>query len=113
MFCVNAFKIAENRMFDLDLTGRSLEEAMICYALRARSRVYRVDDWPFFKLEFPCVHTAQELYDKFWTTIMPNKETYSIVQQKPGYGIILSFITNPMEIVPAPTPAPNDVSTNL
>lgn len=94
-----------------DLTGKSLEDAMICYAIRAASRVYRVSDWHFFKSEYPCENTAQELYDRFWNVIIPDKDNYDIVRNNPGYGILLSFITNPFEVGHA-RPA-KDVSTNF
>lgn len=105
-------------MVHFDYANLTLEDAMISYAIRARSRAYIVDDWRFFKLDYPCVNTAQELYDKFWNEIIPNKHTYDIVQQYPGYGHLLSFIVNPLEIDPAPAPGPDGannppVSTNL
>lgn len=93
----------------VNLTELSLEEAMIWYAVRPRSYVYKEHGWKLFKLEYPCSDTSSALHARFWNDVMPNKNDYDAVTSNSFIASSLSLIRKPDDVTPI---AIADVSTN-
>ncbi|KAG4075714.1 hypothetical protein HA402_003539 [Bradysia odoriphaga] len=81
----------------LELSGFSLDDAMIRYAYIGYDTVYEVRAWKEFKDFYKCEDNPTQLFDRFWDIIIPNIENYnlnSFIKKQ------LSWIYNPRKHPP-------------
>lgn len=87
-----------------NLTQLPLDDAMIWYAVTSESTVDTKEGWKFFKMVYNCPQTCDELFTKFWSEIIPNKNSYGVVKAYPPIVDLLDDIPNPNDSTPPYVP---------